>query len=81
MIANILLALLEAAESGRKIGRRQLETVLQQKGFLYTEAEIRTCLSKLSGLGFVRSQHGRGGSTILPKGKELLTELMELMGE
>ena len=81
LIANILLALLEAAESGRKIGRRQLETVLQQKGFLYTEAEIRTCLSKLSGLGFVRSQHGRGGSTILPKGKELLTELMELMGE
>jgi len=24
-----------------KIGRRQLETILQEKGFLYTETEIR----------------------------------------
>ena len=31
LIANILLALLEAAESGRKIGRRQLETVFAAK--------------------------------------------------
>ncbi len=81
LIANILLALQEAAAAQKKIGRRQLETILQEKGFLYTETEIRTCLSKLAGLGFVRSQHGRGGSVILPKGDELLKEIMELMGE
>lgn len=81
LIANILLSLQEAASAGKKIGRRQLETVLQQKGFLYTETEIRTCLSRLAGLGFVKSQHGRGGSVMLPKGEELLKEIIELMGE
>ena len=80
LIANLLLALQEASSAGKKIGRRQLETVLRQKGFLYSETEIRTCLSRLAGLGFVRSQQGRGGSTILPKGEELLKEIIELMG-
>lgn len=79
LIANILLALQEAAGAGQKIGRRQLAAILQQKGFCYTETEIRTCLSKLAALGFVRSQHGRGGSAILPKGEKLLDEIVELM--
>lgn len=80
LFEHILLLLEEARNEKQKLGRRKLEVLLEEKGFAYTEGEIRTALRKLADGGYIKSQSGRGGSVILGRGEDLLEEIKGLMG-
>jgi repressor of nif and glnA expression len=70
----------DAGVKGANLGRSQISAALNDSGYEYTEAEVRTVMSKLSEQGFIRSDRGRGGSKILEKGRRLLNELNGLKG-
>lgn len=61
-------------------GRESITEELRDEGFLYSEAEIRDCMKKLSDGGYIKSRRGPGGSWILPRGKDFLQELNMLLG-
>lgn len=78
---HVLEALSAYKEQEKTIGRSQVRAYMVQNGLLYTEAEIRNSLHKLLQYGYVRAMRGRGGSTILPEGEQLLNQLAGFLGE
>ena len=71
----VLTALEEAAKEGVRMGRPGLAAAARDQGKLFTEAEIREALSRLSDCGFIRQGKGRGGSVITEKGRRLREEI------
>lgn len=67
----ILKELLSAYDKGKRCGRHTLFNSIKSKGYIFSEGEIRKALSKLALYGFVRSNRGRGGSTITKEGVRL----------
>ena len=55
-----------------RYGRQKLTGRINERGYLYTEGEVRKALFKLSSYGFIRSPKGRGGSVITGEGVDLL---------
>ena len=80
LIRQTLLIMEDAGVKGANLGRSQISAALNDSGYEYTEAEVRTVMRKLSEQGFIRSDRGRGGSKILEKGRRLLNELNGLKG-
>lgn len=68
-VEDILLTILyEMAKQGKKVGRKQLSTLLLDKGYFYSEQEVRNILLKLNDLGYVTISRGRGGTVITKEG-------------
>lgn len=80
LFADILLALEDYEKKQKKAGRGELQKYMEKHGIVHTEAEIKDAMYKLSCLGFIKSQRGRGGSRIMAEGKELLKEINGLIG-
>ncbi len=73
---GILIVMEEEDSNQKRCGRKKAQELLLEKDLLYTEAEIRTAMSKLNEFGFIRVGKGRSGSCITMLGKELI-EYME----
>ena len=80
LFAKTLSVMDDAYERGLTLGRKQIAEALNDQEEIYTEAEVRNALRKLSEQGFIRSDRGRGGSKLLDKGRRLLSELKGLNG-
>lgn len=74
---QVLEILYQLKEDGMRSGRKMIQKRMQEQGAVYTEGEVRKALMKLSDYGFILSARGRGGSTILPEGVQLLNSLKE----
>lgn len=78
---SVLRVLARYQREDRAVGRNQIRADLAESGDLYTEAEIRNSLHKLSSYGYVRTLRGRGGSMLLWEGQRLLEMITGVLGE
>lgn len=74
---RVLEILYQQKQEGVRSGRKLIQERMQERGAVYTEGEVRKALMKLANYGFILSAKGRGGSTILPEGIQLLNSLKE----
>jgi predicted transcriptional regulator len=63
------------------IGRNKLSNIAQDNNLFITEQEIRNCLTKLVGYGFIVSGKGRKGSYITELGVKCNENIRGLLGE
>lgn len=66
---KVLRAMLHLEAAGRTSGRVSLRELLKHEGSALTEGRIRSLLARLSGLGLISSERGRGGSRLSPLGQ------------
>lgn len=79
-VAAILEILQSRYQQQQYIGRKEISDLLLKKGIFLTEQEVRTMLTKLFSLGFVRITKGRSGTKITEMGEELLNKLIMNQG-
>lgn len=77
---RILSLISQANRRNERMGRTLLVHRLSEAGELYSEAEIRNCLRKLSEAGYIKSKRGPGGSYILGQGEALLRDINVILG-
>jgi sigma-54 dependent transcriptional regulator, acetoin dehydrogenase operon transcriptional activator AcoR len=65
---NILTALVEFFEEGKRASRQKIYSSLQRTSTPLSVQQIRTRLNELKDLGYVMIQRGRVGTEITPEG-------------
>jgi repressor of nif and glnA expression len=68
----VLTVLADCADRKVKAGRKSIEEALRERGWNWTEAEVRTVLGVLAEAGLVTSKVGRQGSGLTGRGMNFL---------
>ncbi|MDM8533180.1 sigma 54-interacting transcriptional regulator [Clostridiaceae bacterium HSG29] len=68
----ILEILYTKAREGKKVGRKQLASILSSRDYFYSEQEVRNFLLVMQEKGLVNISRGRGGTVITQEGLEMI---------